>query len=90
MGLVWFALFAPSVEVAFVWFGPSVFTLSSLVLWSFLVSSCSRLRGKEEGTLFLSIAVVSLRLSFVYCVLSLILTSKWTTSSAAAAAELKV
>ena len=57
----WFALFAASVAV--VAFSPSLFSLSSLMLCTFFFSVFSPvpcLRGKEEGTLFLSVVVASL------------------------------
>ena len=65
LSFVSFALFATSVAV--VVFGLSIFSLSSLALCRFFFSfsSCPCLRGKEEGTLFLSVVVVGLLLSLL-------------------------
>ena len=54
---VWFALFAASVAV--VVFGPSVLSSSSFFMLCtfFSLFTCLCLRGKDEGTLFLSVVV---------------------------------
>ena len=63
------ALFAAS--VATVVCGLSYLCLPSRCVFFFCFSSCSCLRGEEEGTLFLPVVVVGLPLSLLYCVFSL-------------------
>ena len=71
MSLGWVALFAASVAVAFVFFGFFCFPLASPYVVEFsCFSSCSSLRGKEDGTLFLSVVVVGLPCGRTYCKLT--------------------
>ena len=52
-----------------------------------LFPSCSCLRGKEEGTLFVSVVVVGPPLSLLHCVFSLLSALKLTTCTTTAVWE---